>query len=107
MRMKGILNLRRAPISLFSRACICFSKGGLAVPWAEDEQRLNRLVFIGRDLDENHSVYDACMTNDSWAAASEGRPFWQEARRVVFYLGSDPLLGSNHIDLSARRSDRR
>ena len=74
MRMKGILNLRRDPDQFVFQGVHLLFEGRPGRPWAEDEQRLNRLVFIGRDLDREKITqgFMSCMTNDSdGAAASE------------------------------------
>ena len=74
MRMKGILNLRRDPDQFVFQGVHLLFEGRPGRPWAEDEQRLNRLVFIGRDLDREKITqgFLSCMTNDSdGAAASE------------------------------------
>ena len=74
MRMKGILNLRRDPDQFVFQGVHLLFEGRPGRPWAQDEQRLNRLVFIGRDLDREKITqgFLSCMTNDSdGAAASE------------------------------------
>jgi G3E family GTPase len=74
MRMKGILNLRRDPDQFVFQGVHLLFEGRPGRPWAEDEERLNRLVFIGRDLDREKITqgFLSCMTNDSdGAAASE------------------------------------
>jgi G3E family GTPase len=74
MRMKGILNLRKDPDQFVFQGVHLLFEGRPGRPWAEDEQRLNRLVFIGRDLDREKITqgFLSCMTNDSDGAASEG-----------------------------------
>ncbi len=51
MRMKGILNLRNDPDQFVFQGVHLLFEGRPGRPWAEGEERLNRLVFIGRDLD--------------------------------------------------------
>jgi G3E family GTPase len=73
MRMKGILNLRRDPDQFVFQGVHLLFEGRPGRPWAEDEQRLNRLVFIGRDLDREKITqgFMSCMTDDANAVASE------------------------------------
>jgi G3E family GTPase len=73
MRMKGILNLRKDPDQFVFQGVHLLFEGRPGRPWAEDEQRLNRLVFIGRDLDREKITqgFMSCMTTDTDGAASE------------------------------------
>ncbi len=73
MRMKGILNLRRDPDQFVFQGVHLLFEGRPGRPWAEDEQRLNRLVFIGRDLDREKITqgFMSCMTADANAVATE------------------------------------
>ena len=73
MRMKGILNLRKDPDQFVFQGVHLLFEGRPGRRWAEDEQRLNRLVFIGRDLDREKITqgFMSCITNDADAAATE------------------------------------
>ena len=51
MRMKGILNLRHDPDQFVFQGVHLLFEGRPGRPWAPAEERVNRLVFIGRDLD--------------------------------------------------------
>jgi G3E family GTPase len=51
LRMKGILNLRGDTQQFVFHGVHMMFEGRLGRDWAENENRLNRLVFIGRDLD--------------------------------------------------------
>jgi len=53
LRMKGILNLRGDPDQFLFQGVRMEFEGRPGRPWAADENRLNRLVFIGRALDED------------------------------------------------------
>jgi G3E family GTPase len=52
MRMKGILNLRKDPDQFVFQGVHMLFEGRPGRAWAQAEDRLNRLVFIGRDLDK-------------------------------------------------------
>ncbi len=51
MRMKGILNLRKDPDQFVFQGVHMLFEGRPGRAWANDEERVNRLVFIGRNLD--------------------------------------------------------
>ncbi len=52
LRTKGILNMARADQRYVFQAVHMVSEGGFAGPWPSKDNRRSRLVFIGRDLDE-------------------------------------------------------
>jgi G3E family GTPase len=52
LRMKGILNLRGDPDQFLFQGVQMEFEGKPGRAWKRDEERLNRLVFIGRQLDE-------------------------------------------------------
>ena len=52
LRMKGILNLRGDPDQFLFQGVQIEFEGRPGRPWTADEQRMNRLVFIGRQLDQ-------------------------------------------------------
>ena len=52
MRMKGILNLRKDPDQFVFQGVHLLFEGRPGRAWAETEERINRLVFIGRNLDK-------------------------------------------------------
>lgn len=51
MRMKGILNLRKDPDQFVFQGVHMLFEGRPGRAWGESEERINRLVFIGRQLD--------------------------------------------------------
>ena len=51
LRMKGILNMRGDSHQFVFHGVHSMFEGRLGREWETDEERLNRLVFIGRDLD--------------------------------------------------------
>lgn len=76
MRMKGILNLRGDPDQFLFQGVHADFEGKPGRAWDAGEERLNRLVFIGRKLDQDRITrgFVGCKSgaNDR---ASEGDPF--------------------------------
>jgi G3E family GTPase len=77
MRMKGILNLRKDPDQFVFQGVHLLFEGRPGRRWSEEEERLNRLVFIGRDLDREKITqgFMDCITTDGEVPASEVDPF--------------------------------
>lgn len=73
MRMKGILNLRKDPDQFVFQGVHMLFEGRPGRPWAEQEERLNRLVFIGRDLDKENITqgFLNCITSSNGASSAE------------------------------------
>jgi G3E family GTPase len=74
MRMKGILNLRKDPDQFVFQGVHMLFEGRPGRAWGENEERLNRLVFIGRQLDQEkitRGFMDCITTNDSSNGAGE------------------------------------
>jgi hypothetical protein len=73
MRMKGILNLRKDPDQFVFQGVHLLFEGRPGRAWAEEEERLNRLVFIGRNLDERKITqgFMDCITTENGASGSE------------------------------------
>jgi len=73
MRMKGILNLRKDPDQFVFQGVHMLFEGRPGRPWAEQEERLNRLVFIGRDLDKESITqgFLNCITSSNGASSAE------------------------------------
>jgi len=72
MRMKGILNLRKDPDQFVFQGVHLLFEGRPGRAWAEAEDRLNRLVFIGRNLDKEKITrgFMNCITTGNGASAS-------------------------------------
>jgi len=72
MRMKGILNLRKDPDQFVFQGVHLLFEGRPGRAWADDEERLNRLVFIGRNLDKQKITrgFMDCITTGNGAASS-------------------------------------
>jgi G3E family GTPase len=73
MRMKGILNLRKDPDQFVFQGVHMLFEGRPGRPWGEQEERLNRLVFIGRDLDKESITqgFLNCITSSNGASSAE------------------------------------
>jgi G3E family GTPase len=73
MRMKGILNLRKDPDQFVFQGVHMLFEGRPGRAWSDDEKRLNRLVFIGRNLDKEKITqgFMSCMTTGNGASSAE------------------------------------
>ena len=73
MRMKGILNLRKDPDQFVFQGVHMLFEGRPGRPWAEQEERLNRLVFIGRELDKERITqgFLNCITTSNGTSSAE------------------------------------
>jgi G3E family GTPase len=73
MRMKGILNLRKDPDQFVFQGVHLLFEGRPGRAWAEQEERLNRLVFIGRNLDKDKITvgFMNCIAAENGAASSD------------------------------------
>jgi len=73
MRMKGILNLRKDPDQFVFQGVHMLFEGRPGRAWADDEERLNRLVFIGRNLDKEKITqgFINCITTENGASSSD------------------------------------
>ena len=73
MRMKGILNLRKDPDQFVFQGVHMLFEGRPGRAWADHEERLNRLVFIGRNLDKEKITqgFLHCITTGNGASSSE------------------------------------
>ena len=73
MRMKGILNLRKDPDQFVFQGVHLLFEGRPGREWAADEERLNRLVFIGRKLDREKITqgFMNCITTENGSSSSD------------------------------------
>jgi G3E family GTPase len=67
MRMKGILNLRNDSDQFVFQGVHLLFEGRPGRPWAAGEERLNRLVFIGRELNGEKITagFRNCLTTEN------------------------------------------
>jgi len=77
MRMKGILNLRNDPDQFVFQGVHLLFEGRPGRQWAFGEERVNRLVFIGRDLDNDKITegFKNCLTAGDGNGSAEVDPF--------------------------------
>ena len=73
MRMKGILNLRKDPDQFVFQGVHMLFEGRPGRAWADEEERLNRLVFIGRNLDKDKITqgFMSCITTENGASSAD------------------------------------
>src|SRR5262249_19381249 len=78
LRMKGILNLRGDQDQFLFQGVHTDFEGKPGRAWSADEERLNRLVFIGRKLDQDRisAGFSGCMSSDE-DRVTDGDPFAQ------------------------------
>jgi G3E family GTPase len=90
MRMKGILNLRKDPDQFVFQGVHMLFEGRPGRAWTEAEERLNRLVFIGRDLDKakiTEGFMDCVATGDgNGVSPDEVDPFGRKLDVSSFTL---------------------
>jgi len=67
-RMKGVLSMARAPAKFVYQGVHMMFKGEFAEPWMEGEERINRLIFIGKNLDraELKTGFESCLDATSF-----------------------------------------
>jgi G3E family GTPase len=77
LRMKGILNLRGDPDQFVFQGVHMLFEGRPGRRWEIDEERINRLVFIGRNLDKEKIVggFKACFASENGNASTVVDPF--------------------------------
>ena len=89
MRMKGILNLRKDPDQFVFQGVHMLFEGRPGRAWGESEERVNRLVFIGRQLDREkitQGFMECITTADGNGAAEEIDPFGRKQDVSKFTL---------------------
>ncbi len=89
MRMKGILNLRNDPDQFVFQGVHLLFEGRPGRAWAHDEERLNRLVFIGRHLDGvkiTNGIKDCIAGSNGDDTAAEVDPFGRKQDVSSFTL---------------------
>ena len=69
-RMKGVLAIRGASRKFVYQGVHMMFKGEFTEPWGEGDERLNRLIFIGKSLDraELTKSFEACIDEPAGGA---------------------------------------
>ena len=77
LRMKGILNLRGDAEQFLIQGVRTDFQGGPGRTWGDDEDRLNRLVFIGRGLDRDKlkAGFQSCIAREHESRRGTTDPF--------------------------------
>lgn len=77
LRMKGILNLRGDPDQFVFQGVHMMFEGRPGRRWAPDEERVNRLVFIGKELNKDKIIhgFKACFATGNGDSAPTADPF--------------------------------
>jgi len=77
LRMKGILNLRNDPDQFVFQGVHLLFEGRPGRQWDKDEERINRLVFIGRHLDGQKITegFKGCFAAGNGSASAKIDPF--------------------------------
>jgi G3E family GTPase len=80
LRMKGILNLRGDPERFLFQGVQMEFEGRPGQAWEADRERINRLVFIGRDLDNDKIVqgFRTCFYTGGPATTAKPDPFGRD-----------------------------
>jgi G3E family GTPase len=88
LRMKGILNLRGDPEQFLFQGVQMEFEGKPGRAWSAGEERLNRLVFIGRRLDAEKiaSGFRGCVFTGTGEAATRTDPFGRNVEVSPFTL---------------------
>jgi G3E family GTPase len=88
LRMKGILNLRGDPEQFLFQGVQMEFEGKPGRAWSAGEDRLNRLVFIGRRLDAEKitSGFRGCIFTGTGDAATRTDPFGRNVEVSPFTL---------------------
>lgn len=87
LRMKGLLNLRGDPDQFLFQGVRMEFEGRPGRAWSADEKRLNRLVFIGRSLDQGAITrgFRDCLCTGACAASQTPDPFGRQLLEISPY----------------------
>ena len=93
LRMKGILNLRGDTDQFLFQGVQLEFEGKPGRSWREGEERLNRLVFIGRNLDEEKIAkgFRHCISGANGDASPGRDPFGRNESEDVSPLRLDQI----------------
>ena len=109
LRMKGILNLRGDPDQFLFQGVHTEFEGKPGRAWSADEERVNRLVFIGRKLDQEKITrgFEGCFftgTQDDVRDAGSVRP--QQPGILTLHARSDQILDAAEFRVPHGSADR-
>jgi len=84
LRMKGILNLRNDPDQFVFQGVHLLFEGRPGRQWQRDEEKINRLVFIGKNLDQAKIVdgFKGCLASQNADSAVTVDPFGRERLEI-------------------------
>ena len=110
MRMKGILNLRKDPDQFVFQGVHLLFEGRPGRAWAETEERINRLVFIGRNLNKEKITqgFMNCITTDGeYASSDDVDPYGKKQDVSKFTLDQIRYWVQTILEFPADAADRR
>ena len=87
LRMKGLLNLRGDPDQFLFQGVRMEFEGRPGRAWSADEKRLNRLVFIGRNLDQDAITrgFRNCLCTAECDLSQKPDPFGRQLLEISPY----------------------
>ena len=87
LRMKGLLNLRGDPDQFLFQGVRMEFEGRPGRAWSADEKRLNRLVFIGRNLDQDAITrgFRNCLCTAECDPSRKPDPFGRQLLEISPY----------------------
>lgn len=87
LRMKGLLNLRGDPDQFLFQGVRMEFEGRPGRAWSADEKRLNRLVFIGRNLDQDAIArgFTDCLCTAECDTSQKPDPFGRQLLEISPY----------------------
>jgi len=106
-RMKGVLNIKYANEMFVYHAVHMIFEHNFEDPWEEDEERRNKLVFIGKKLDakELRASFAACLATPANLEKKLKALRFQEGDRVECNTGGDKGWVPGTITARMWRSD--
>jgi G3E family GTPase len=87
LRMKGLLNLRGDPDQFLFQGVRMEFEGRPGRAWSADEKRINRLVFIGRNLDQDAITrgFTDCLCTAECDPSRKPDPFGRQLLEISPY----------------------
>jgi G3E family GTPase len=92
-RMKGVLAMADAPAKFVYQGVHMMFKGEFAERWAEGEERVNRLIFIGKKLDRKalKESFERCLKASNFIARPSGAAAEAEAASLLRFKVGDKV----------------